>query len=169
MDALIGTFHIDWKSMLAQLINFGIVFFLLYRYALRPLMKVLDERNQTIDEGLKDAEKYKKLLVDTKEAYDLEISKARKDADELMSEMRSVVENKKSELLNNAQKEVDTLINEGKISLALEKEKVMKEAEKGIVDLVSKSLEKVLNTTLEGDKLKDVVNSAIDDIKNTKK
>ena len=63
MDSLITTFHIDWKMIIAQLINFVVVFFVLYRYALKPLAKLMEERGTTIEDGLKNADKQKELLA----------------------------------------------------------------------------------------------------------
>lgn len=169
MDALIGTFHIDWKSMVAQAINFGIVFFLLYRFALRPLMKVLDERNQQIDTGLNDAEKYRLLLEETKSTYENELARARQESQNLMVEMKESVDMKKQELMKKTEEEVELFLLEGRKSLQFEKEKIIKDAEKSIVDLVKKSLEKVLGEAVEGSIAEHVVHNAIEDIKNTKK
>lgn len=169
MDALIGTFHIDWKSMVAQAINFGIVFFLLYRFALRPLMKVLDERNQKIDTGLNDAEKYRLLLEETKSTYENELARARQESQNLMVEMKESVDLKKQELMKKTEEEVELFLLEGRKSLQFEKEKIIKDAENSIVDLVKKSLEKVLGEAVEGSIAEHVVHNAIEDIKKAKK
>ena len=44
MEELIKTFHIDIKLILAQLVNFGIVLFVLKRYAYGPVLKMMQER-----------------------------------------------------------------------------------------------------------------------------
>ena len=55
MDSIISTFHIDWKIIIAQAINFVIVFAVLYFYALKPLSKLMKERSEKISQGLDDA------------------------------------------------------------------------------------------------------------------
>jgi F0F1-type ATP synthase membrane subunit b/b' len=46
MEELITTFHIDWKLMIAQIVNFGLVFALLYWLAAKPLSKLMKDRTK---------------------------------------------------------------------------------------------------------------------------
>ena len=56
MEEIIKTFHIDWKLLIAQAVNFAIVVFALYKFAYKPLLKTMNERTAKIEQGLKDAE-----------------------------------------------------------------------------------------------------------------
>ena len=53
---------IQWKVLIAQLINFSIVFYVLWRYAYRPIFRVLETRRQKIAESVANAEKIKTEL-----------------------------------------------------------------------------------------------------------
>ena len=55
MESIISTFHIDWKIIIAQMINFVIVFVVLYIFALKPLSKLMKERGEKIAKGIDDA------------------------------------------------------------------------------------------------------------------
>ncbi len=52
-------FGVDWPHFAAQCVSFGIVAFLLHRFAYQPILKVLAERKDRIKEGLDNAEKIK--------------------------------------------------------------------------------------------------------------
>ena len=54
---------IDWKMLIAQLISFSIVFFVLWRYAYKPIFVMLQVRREKIAEGLANAEKIKAELA----------------------------------------------------------------------------------------------------------
>ena len=56
---------IEWRMLLAQLINFSIVFFLLWRFAYRPVFAMLEARRLKIAEGMANAEKIKAQLAKT--------------------------------------------------------------------------------------------------------
>ena len=43
---------IDWRMLLAQFINFGLLFGLLYLVAYKPIMRILDERSRKIKESM---------------------------------------------------------------------------------------------------------------------
>ena len=56
------TFGVDWTHLGAQIISFGIVCFVLYKFAYGPVLAMLDERRRQIALGLANAEKIKTEL-----------------------------------------------------------------------------------------------------------
>ena len=76
MDTLLGTFHIDWRLLVAQIINFAIVFAVLYRFVVKPLQKVMLERTAKIEQGLKDAENARARLTNAENDYTQKIAEA---------------------------------------------------------------------------------------------
>ena len=150
MDSLITTFHIDWKIIIAQLINFAIVFAVLYYFALKPLAKLMDERSKTIEGGLQNADKQKELLAAQQAEYDATLSRARTEAANLMKEVKKDAEKKRAELLAAAQEESKGVLAAGKKQLLAEKEKMLDEAKKELVSLVVKATERVVSSTVTG-------------------
>ena len=150
MDSLITTFHIDWKIIIAQLINFVIVFAVLYYFALKPLAKLMDERSRTIEGGLQNADKQKELLAAQQAEYDATLSRARTEAANLMKEVKKDAEKKRAELLAAAQEESKGVLAAGKKQLLAEKEKMLDEAKKELVSLVVKATERVVSSTVTG-------------------
>ncbi len=126
MDSFIETFHIDWKIIVAQGINFIIVLFVLFFLIVKPLKQLMKERSESIKGGLNDA----KINADN-----LIFQEGKKEA-----------EVKKIEMMENAKKEVETMISNGKKVLESEKAKIIEEAKKEIVSLVVLSTEKLLES-----------------------
>lgn len=146
MDSLIGTFHIDWKIIIAQGINFIIVLFVLNFLAIKPLKKMMTERTVNIEKGLNDAKKNAETLKNTEKEYELIISKAKKEAQIIFESGKNEAEAKKTEIIEKTQKEVEVMIENGKKILESEKIKILDEAKKDIINLVVKSTEKILET-----------------------
>ena len=144
MDSIISSFHIDWKIIIAQAVNFIIVFFVLYRYALRPLGKLMDERAKNISTGVEDAKHNAELLNNTKKEYEQVLAKARSEANVVFQNVKTEAEANKKEILAKAQTEVESMIASGKRTLEAEKTKMVEEAKAEIVSLVVKATEKVL-------------------------
>lgn len=144
MDSFISTFHIDWKIIIAQSINFIIVFFVLYLLLVKPLKKLMKDRTENIEGGLHDAKANAELLANTKKEYDQVISNARNEAHTIFQEGKHDAETKKAEMLENAKKEVDNMILNGKKVLESEKAKIIEEAKLEVVSLVVKATEKLL-------------------------
>lgn len=151
MDSIISTFHIDWKIIVAQAINFAIVFVVLYLFALKPLNKLMRERSEKIAKGVNDAKTNSELLVTTKAEYEAAIQKARAEAATIFQEGRKKSEAKRAEMLAEAKTDVERLIANGKKTLEAEKTKMVDEARKEIVSLATLAAEKILKK--HGDKV----------------
>ena len=59
---------IDVKLVIAQLVNFFILLYVLKRFAYKPVLKILEDRERKIEKGLKDAQSAEKRLHEMEEA-----------------------------------------------------------------------------------------------------
>ena len=84
------TFGVDWPHLIAQMISFSIVCALLYRFAYKPVLAMLDKRRQRIAESLADAEKIKAELARATEQHREMMVQANQQAMELLEEARAV-------------------------------------------------------------------------------
>jgi len=82
------TFGVDWPHLIAQIISFSIVCFLLQRFAYKPVLKMLDQRRQQIAEGLADREAIRSELAQTQAKCHEIISQANAQAKLLIEEAR---------------------------------------------------------------------------------
>jgi F-type H+-transporting ATPase subunit b len=152
MDSLIETFHIDIKLLIAQIINFAIVFCVLYFFALKPLLKVMGERTKKIEKSIDDAKKIEEKLARSEEEYKKEIIRARKEAEIILEKAGQRAEERKQETIANAKEEIGQVINQEKAKIQQEKAKTLKEIKKEVADLVAASVEKVLGERMDGGK-----------------
>jgi len=150
MDSITSAFHIDIKILVAQLINFGVVIFVLYRFAIKPLNKLMKERSGKIEKGLNDAKTNAETLLKTKEEYESALTEARKEANEIFTKARIDAESKKNEMLEDAKSEVASVLAQGRLSLEEEKRKMLDLARQDLASLVTMATEKVLTKGVTG-------------------
>jgi F-type H+-transporting ATPase subunit b len=93
LDSIIKNFGIDWKIFLAQLVNFGIVFFVLKKFAFSQIQKLLKERQAKIEKGLNDAVRATSELTMAKEKYGEEMRKAKTEANKIIGEAQKLHDN----------------------------------------------------------------------------
>jgi F-type H+-transporting ATPase subunit b len=82
------TFGVDIPHLVAQIISFSIVAFILHRFAYKPILQVLEDRKQRIAEGLSNAEKIKAELAKTEAARQEILNAANTQANQLINEAR---------------------------------------------------------------------------------
>src|SRR3989344_5376390 len=109
-ESLLGTLGIDWKLFLAQLVNFGIVLFVFWKWVVKPLGKTLAERQKRIETGLQNAD----LMTEEKK-------KVRLDADKVLRLTNDSANQIKQETIVDAQKQAAKVIEQAKISIESEK------------------------------------------------
>src|SRR3989344_3540657 len=100
MNGFIETFHIDWRLMIAQLFNFGIVFLAFYLLAAKPLRKLMKERGEEIETGLQNAKAGMEMIQKAKEKDEEEYVKKRVVQFEI--EKKALIESAKVEIVSLA-------------------------------------------------------------------
>lgn len=88
IQQLADTFGVDWPHLVAQIVSFAIVCFLLQRFAYKPVLKMLDQRRQQIAEGIADREKIASELSQTEAKCHELILQANTQAKLLIDEAR---------------------------------------------------------------------------------
>jgi len=83
------TFGVDWQHLGAQVISFCIVCALLYKFAYKRVLAVLDVRRKEIEEGLANAEKIKAELAQTEVQRQEVMNKANAQANKLIEDARA--------------------------------------------------------------------------------
>src|ERR1700722_7972922 len=83
------TFGVDWRQLISQIISFCLVAALLYFFAYKRILQVLEERRQRIADGVANADKIKAELART-EASRLEVMhQANVQANKVIEEARA--------------------------------------------------------------------------------
>lgn len=144
MDSFIDAFHIDWKIIIAQAVNFVVVLIVLHFILIKPLKKVMAERSKKIEQGIEDAKCNAEAIKATKEEYTKIIAEAKSEAHKIFQEGKIEAETKKSEMLAQSSLDVEAMVLNGKKQLEREKVTMVDDARREIVSLVVAATEKLL-------------------------
>ena len=162
---VLGTLGIDWKLFIAQLINFGIVLFIFWKWVVKPLGSTLTKRQERIEEGLKNADRMigeKKKFEEWKTS---EMKKVRNEADHILRTTTDTANQIKQETIVDAQKQATKMMEQAKASMESEKNQTMKEIKQEIATLVVAASEKILRGTLDPKKDQELINASVKGIK----
>lgn len=161
MENLIETFHLDIKLIIAQIINFTIVFSVLYWFAFKPLAKVMAERSDKIAKSLDDAKKIEEKLAETKAEFNQAMAEAKKQANALLEKADTDADARKQNMIVRAKEEIGQIINQEKQKMQTEKAATLKEIKKEVADLVIASVEKVLREKMDAKKDSEIIKKII--------
>lgn len=159
-ESVLGALGINWKLFLAQLANFAVVLFVMWKWVYRPLLKVIDARSAKIERGLKDAEAAAAARSGAEKASEEAIVAARREAQRILEEAQNQSERQRAEMKAKTQAELTVLIQQGKDTLAAEKEKMVRDARTEIAELAVEAAKKALGTTLTDGQRKALLDEA---------
>ena len=89
IDEIARTFGVDWPHFLAQVVSFAIVCAVLYRFAYKRVLAMLEERRQQIEMGLANAAQIKAELARTEAQRQEVLAQAGAQATKLIEEARA--------------------------------------------------------------------------------
>lgn len=143
-EGVLASLGINGPLFIFQLINFAVVAAILWFLILKPLTSKMTERQNKIEKGLNDAEKFKKNLEESEKKYEEKMNEARKEASKVMEEAEKRAEISRQEALKKAGEEADEMINKAKSEIGAAKEDSLKQIRTEAANMVALGVEKVL-------------------------
>ena len=119
--------QIDWFTLIAQIVNFLILLYLLKRFLYGPIVETMDRREQTISARLHEAEEKHSEAEQQAEHYRQQQKKLDKQRDEHLAKIRQEVETCRKELLEEAHQEVQEKKHDWQAALRREQDAFLRE------------------------------------------
>jgi F-type H+-transporting ATPase subunit b len=121
----IGALQLEYGTMLTQLIIFIVLFWLVKRYAMKPLMKVLNDRQAHIENQISSAEEANKLATNIVEEQKQALQDARKAAHEMLEQAKATSSKQADQILADSRKEATRIKDEAMRDIETEKNKAI--------------------------------------------
>lgn len=139
----------DYGTIFWMLIIFGIVLFILKKFAWGPILKALKDRENSISDALNSAEKARKEVAGLKASNDQIIAEARKEKDQILKEARDIKDKIVAEAKNQANIEAQKSIENAKQQIESEKAAAINDIKKQVAELSVTIAEIVIKKQLE--------------------
>jgi F-type H+-transporting ATPase subunit b len=144
VQELVTKFGIDAGNVGMQLLSFSILAYVLYRFAIKPTLATMDERNQQIEAGLKNAAATAAKLAETQQQAAAQLKTAQLEANKIIDEARKAAKELADREAAAATERANTLLKKANEAIELERKKIMAEAQQEIARLVVATTERVL-------------------------
>jgi F-type H+-transporting ATPase subunit b len=131
------------------IITFLVLLWLLAKFAWKPLLALLEKREESIRNSLKDAEKAREELEALNQKTEKLLAEARIEAQGIVSAGRSAAEKLQDDLVKKAKEKSEALLVESKRQIQSEKDEALSEIKTEVVtlsvEIASKLIEKNLS------------------------
>jgi F-type H+-transporting ATPase subunit b len=148
---------INLGYLVSQIVNFTLLAVLLYFVAYKPILRMLDERSARIKKGLEDAEQASRRAAEIEQEFEVRMSEARKEGQEIIAQATQMSEKARQEILETAREESRAQIEKAKEEIARERELAMADLRQQVADLSLSISEKVIGETLDEERQRQLV------------
>lgn len=144
MDQLITTFGLDWRLLLIQAVNFGVLLAALTYLLYRPVLRLIDERREKIAEGVRTAEAAQQRLAAAQAEGEVLIGDAAREAEGLVASARTRAEGASAEIVKQAEERAQGILRDADARAEEAKRLALKETEREIARTAMLAAEKIL-------------------------
>lgn len=155
---------IEPSLLLAQVVNFAIIVFVLQKLLYKPVLEMLEKRKKKIEEGLAYTAQMQGEMekLDQKKAKVLEAAK--KEANEIVAEARKTAKDEEKRILAEAHEAAEAIIAKGRAETEHQKEEMMKDVRKESVDLAVSMARRLLSGVMNAETQHTVLKKHIHEI-----
>ena len=147
---LLSKLGINWKLLLAQIVNFLILLFILHRFAYKPVLKMLNDRSSKIEKGLRDAEDSQKKLQEIAQKESEIMRNAREEAQIIIMKAEDIARKNKEEIIAEAKSNSEKVLKDAEKKIEEEKNKMMAEVTgKTAIEIVNTLIREEMISTLQ--------------------
>jgi len=160
---------ISLPTLLAQLVNFTILFGLMYLVAYKPIMRMLDERSRKVKESMEQAEFIKQQAERAEEETRKRIEEATKEGQEIIARAARMGEEVRQEAEQKARQEAESLIARARSEIQRERDEAIDELRREFADLTIMAAEKVIDRSLDKEAHRQIIYEVLEESKTLKK
>jgi F-type H+-transporting ATPase subunit b len=136
------------SELLVSLVSFLVLFVIMWRFALPPITKMLDERAEKIKDSLEQAEQTRveaeRLLGEYKE----QLAEARLESNRVIEQGRKIAETMKEEIVTKANEERESILARAREEIQSEKRVALAELQASVADLSVAVAGRIIGSTL---------------------
>ena len=142
MNALLSAFGIDWRLLVINMVNFGLLLLALWYFLYTPLTRMLEERRMKVAQGVADAEESAARLAEIESSKAEKLAAAGREADAVLSNARKSAIEKGREMLSESEAAAQRLIKNAEIEAKEAKARSVEESKQEVAKLIVLGIEK---------------------------
>lgn len=144
MTEILGIFGVDWRLLLVQAFNFGVLLVILWYVLYRPVMSLLERRQAAITEGVRNAERAAQELSEVAGQKEAILTEATKEAEVILERAKERALTKEDAVMREARERSERMVAEAHMRAQEERRRAVADAQDELARMVVLGAEKVL-------------------------
>ncbi len=159
-----NAFGVDLPKLGFQIFNFLLLLYLLNRFLFKPVLGMLDDRQQKIAKGLEDAESAARDREMASAAREETLAEARAEAQDMIARASKIAEDSRNEIVAAARSEAEKVAARAREEIVAEKEKALAELRTHVADLALAAAGKLVRHEMDSGTQRKLVEQFLTDM-----
>lgn len=155
---------IDGLVLLAQIVNFGILFFVFKKFVYARVLKMLDDRREEISHGLKMAKAAEEQEAKMKEKQEKLTQEARRDARHMVEDAKKQADKERKDIIAKAHEEAHTILAKARVQADKQQEAQTASMRSEAVELAIEMTRRLLGSDLSKEDHRKLLNAKLKEI-----
>lgn len=149
---------INLNFLISQIINFVIILFILARFVWNPMMNILDQRRQRIQDALAEADQVKQEAANERTRLQAQLAEERQRGAAQLAEAAKAGQSVREEIISAAERERETILTNARKEADALREQALTDARRQIADLAILAAQRVVGGSLDETRQRQLVN-----------
>jgi F-type H+-transporting ATPase subunit b len=154
-------FQINLFQVIIASANFVVFLALLWTFALKPIAKILSDRKERIEAGLRDAEQARKDRESAETERLAALQDARREANEILARAQKLADESRERDLAATREELERIRTRASADIEAEKQRAIADVRAEVADLALRAAGKVVGETMTDDRQRRLVDEFI--------
>ena len=140
-------FH--FPSLVVYLVNFGLLLVIMYKFAYKRIIKMLDERSERIYDALQEAERVRRETEDQQLQMQRALDENRQAGQQVLQEARQAAERYREDQQGKVQVQIEENLERARAEIEAERDAAIEQVRAQFADLVVSASERVIRKSLD--------------------
>lgn len=147
----------EFWSIFWTVVNVIVLFILLKIFLFKPINKIIDDRTESIQKDIDDAERARTEAEELKAQYAASVSDAREEAGRILRTAHDEAETERAAIISKSHEEAEGIVTAAGETIENERKRVIRQAHSQIADLAIEAASKIVGANLDDEKNRKLV------------
>ena len=157
------TLGVHLPSLLIYLVNFLLVLGLLFAFAYKPILRLMDQRADRIRESLEASERAREEAASSQQAVEDQLVEARRESQRIMDQAREASERFRAEEMERARGEAEAFVARAQADIQRERDAAIEEVRANFGELAITAAERVVRRSLDRQAHEDLIAQVLEE------
>jgi len=158
-----GELGFHWPSLIVYLVNFSILLVILYLVAYKPILRVLDQRSNRIQESLEQAERVQREASEQQTAFERQVAEARRESQAQFEGAQQRINQYEQEQRQRADGIVEAELTRARAEIQRERDIAVEELRESFGALAVTAAERIIRRSLDENAHREIINEVLEE------